>query len=251
MQKSRVSTSMQFVIAAWLILILEVLDIFLKGTTPTVRASIRLLYGLITAGLSSYILRTVKIRDYRIRYQKTTKAIGIIWIIALLVLFLIFAHIFNNLIAVLSAKTLISDTMMALSAGFFEEFICRGLLFNAFLTMFKNNSLKYTFTACFSALFFGAFHLLNLINGQPLAPTIQQVIYAFVFGVILASVRTVTNTLVWPVILHFLFDWQAGISVSHIFTGVVTWPVFLIVWGFFLIMTLIFLISYDSSANHS
>ncbi|GAD16787.1 hypothetical protein LOT_1325 [Lentilactobacillus otakiensis DSM 19908 = JCM 15040] len=39
--------------------------------------------------------------------------------------------------------------------------------------MFKNNGYKYTLTACSSALFFGAFHPLNLINGQPLDPTIQ------------------------------------------------------------------------------
>ncbi|KRL11610.1 hypothetical protein FD05_GL002248 [Lentilactobacillus otakiensis DSM 19908 = JCM 15040] len=57
--------------------------------------------------------------------------------------------------------------------------------------------------------------------------------------------------MVWPVILHFLFDWQAGMAVSHVFTGVVAWPAFLIVWGFFLIVTLIFLISYDRNVNHS
>ncbi|MBZ3776767.1 hypothetical protein ABC628_11175 [Lentilactobacillus otakiensis] len=132
MPKSRVSTSMQFVIAAGLILILEVLDIFLKRTTPTVRACVGLLYSIISAALIGYILKSTKVRDYHIKYQKATKVIGIIWIIALLVLFLIFAHVLNNVIAVLDAKTLISDTMMSLSAGFFEEFICRGLLFSAF-----------------------------------------------------------------------------------------------------------------------
>lgn len=251
MRKSRVSISMQFVIATGLILILEILDIMLKGVSPIIRASVRLLYGLVMAGLITYILRTLKIRNYPIKYKKATKVIGIVWIIALLVLFLIFCHIVNNLIGVFGAKTLVSDTMMALSAGFFEEFICRGLLFNAFLKMFKNNNLKCTLTACSSALFFGIFHLLNLINGQALTPTIQQVIYAFVFGVILASVRTVTNTLIWPVILHFLFDWQAGMSISHIFSGIVAWPTFLIVWGLFLILGLAFLISFDRSANQS
>ena len=147
------------------------------------------------------------------------------------------------------AKTVVADTMMALSAGIFEEFLCRGLLFSAFLSVFKQAKYKFTEAALASGIFFGLFHFMNLISGQGFLPTLQQATYAFVIGAIFASIRLTTNTLTWVVLIHALIDWQPGISVTHTVSSLASWLVFLAVWGTILVVTVIFLISFDISSK--
>ena len=88
---------------------------------------------------------------------------------------------------------------------------------------------------------------MNLISGQGFFPTLQQATYAFVIGAIFASIRLTTNTLTWVVLIHALIDWQPGISVTHTVSSLASWPVFLAVWGTILVVTVIFLIAFDSS----
>uniref|UniRef100_UPI00384E1993 CPBP family intramembrane glutamic endopeptidase n=1 Tax=Lentilactobacillus parafarraginis TaxID=390842 RepID=UPI00384E1993 len=138
--------------------------------------------------------------------------------------------------------------LMAFSAGMCEEFIFRGLLLSACLEIFSRSNLKYTLTACLSALFFGMFHFVNALH-QPIGATIQQVIYACVLGMLLAAVRISTNTMGWVVLLHWLYDASAGLSVNTSATGTGLWAPFLIFWGLLLLVALLFMISYDHSTN--
>ncbi|WP_203630395.1 CPBP family intramembrane glutamic endopeptidase [Lentilactobacillus fungorum] len=251
MSKSRLSIPMALLVTIGLIICYLGTDVVLKGTTPFVHAGFRLLYALIASGIIYYILRTAKVRTGRVTYSRATKIWGIIFLAAFLILFLLLDPIPQHIWAVFHSHTFIADTMMALSAGFAEEFLFRGILLSIFIQLFKNNALKYTFSVCASALCFGSIHLVNLIGGQLLTPTLQQVIYAFVLGIMLGSVRITTNTMMWPVLTHFLFDWQAGISVNTHFDGAASWLPFFIVWGAFFTVTAIFLVTYDHSADRS
>ncbi|EHO49866.1 CAAX amino terminal protease family protein [Lentilactobacillus kisonensis DSM 19906 = JCM 15041] len=242
---------MEFVSAVILIICYLCTDLVLKGTTPFVHASFRLLFALIISGIIYYILRTAKVRADPIKYSRAAKIWGIIFLVVFLILFLLLDPIPRQVLAVFHSHTFIADTMMALSAGFAEEFLFRGLLLSTFMRVFRNNALKYTFSACASALCFGSMHLANLVNGQLLIPTIQQAIYAFVLGVMLASIRITTNTMTWTVLAHFLLDWQAGLSVNTHMDGTTPWLLFFIVWGIILIITVIFLITYDHSADRT
>lgn len=251
MRKSRIGITMQFV---WVIILnfgcLGV-DGALNHATPLLHSELRFLYALAASGIIYYILRTTKVRNDHINYSTITKIWGVLLIIAFLVLFFVKQHVMLNVYEIFKSYTIVADTLMALSIGFFEEFLSRGLLLSTFMQIFKNATLKYTFAACSSAICFGLFHFINLASGQPLIPTIQQVIYAFVIGVMFASVRIVTNSMIWPVLLHTLFDWQMGISYITNRDYTTPWLSFFTSWGALLIVTIVFLISLDHSANRS
>ena len=55
---------------------------------------------------------------------------------------------------------------------------------------------------------FGCLHGLNIINGQALIPTIQQVILAGLTGGVFYTIYRKTGLLVVPMILHALMDFS-------------------------------------------
>lgn len=236
----------EFWLAALFLVLLMGVDFSVRGAGPLVRGGARLIFALVVAGIVFYVLGTMKIFQTKIKLGTFAKIWEFIFGICLGGLFLLIS-ILGHTALMMHAKTVVADTMMALSAGIFEEFLCRGLLFSAFLSVFKQAKYKFTEAALASGIFFGLFHFMNLISGQGFFPTLQQATYAFVIGAIFASIRLTTNTLTWVVLIHALIDWQPGISVTHTVSSLASWPVFLAVWGTILVVTVIFLIAFDSS----
>lgn len=249
MVKNKLSWAKEFLLAALFIVLLMGVDFSVRGTAPLLRSVVRLVFALVVAGIVYYVLGTMKLFDRKIKLGTFAKIWGFVFGICLGGLFLLIS-ILGHSAMMMHAKTLASDTMMALSAGVFEEFLCRGLLFSAFLSAFQNFKYKFTSAALASGIFFGLFHFMNLVSGQGITQTFQQAIYAFVIGAIFASIRLTTNTLVWVVLIHSLIDWQPGISVTHTISSVASWPVFSAVWGTLLIVTVVFLFAYDGSYHH-
>lgn len=249
MIKNKMSWAKEFLLAALFIVLLMGVDFSVKGTGPLMRGGVRLVFAVVVAGIVYYVLGTMKIFEKKIKLGTFAKIWGFIFGICLGGLFLLIS-ILGHSAMMMHVKTLAADTMMALSAGIFEEFLCRGLLFSAFLSVFEKTKYKFTGAALASGIFFGLFHFMNLISGQGIAQTLQQATYAFVIGAIFASIRLTTNTLVWVVLIHWLIDWQPGISVTHTVSTIASWPVFLAVWGTLLVVTVIFLVAFDGSYNH-
>lgn len=248
MIKNKISWIKEFLLAALFIILLMGVDFSVKGAGSLMRGGTRLAFAIVVAGIIYFVLGTTKIFHHRIQLRTFAKIWGFIFGICLggLLLLLI---VLQRSALMAHSKTFIADTMMALSAGIFEEFLCRGLLFSAFLSAFNQAKYKFTEAALASGIFFGLFHLLNLISGQGIVQTLQQAMYAFVIGTIFVSIRLTTNTLLWVVLIHGIIDWQAGISVTHTVSAIAPWPTFSIIWGIILVVTVIFLISFDGSFN--
>lgn len=103
--------------------------------------------------------------------------------------------------------------LVALSAGIIEEILCRNLLFNLFTKCFDHTKWFLIWTSLSSSVIFGLLHLVNLTY-QRLMPTLQQVFYAFAFGLMLCFIHIFSNR-IWPcILLHFLIDLQANINKS-------------------------------------
>lgn len=87
-----------------------------------------------------------------------------------------------------------------LCVGFIEEVIFRGFLFQA---MCKDNVKLAVFV---SSITFGMGHMVNLLNGQDLIPTLLQICYATAFG-FLVTVIFYKGKSLWPcIIAHGVFN---------------------------------------------
>lgn len=89
---------------------------------------------------------------------------------------------------------------LSLAVGLDEETWMRGLL----LESLRHRGTWYAVVA--SSAFFGLFHGINIVSGQPASTTAVQVFVAFSFGLALGGLRVRTHSL-WPSILvHAAWD---------------------------------------------
>ena len=87
-----------------------------------------------------------------------------------------------------------------------EEILFRGIALDFAKEMTRGKRHAYIVcVTCYSAVF-AVFHLFNLIEGAGIAPTLLQVGYTFLTGMMFASVAMRTGNLWGGIILHFIFD---------------------------------------------
>jgi len=91
-----------------------------------------------------------------------------------------------------------------LLVGFTEEITTRGLLLTALRSRLAEPMVWFLSTAAFAAM-----HLLNFFGGQPLAPTLGQVVNTFLVGTAFYVLRRTTGTLIWAMVLHAVWDFSA------------------------------------------
>lgn len=108
--------------------------------------------------------------------------------------------------------------------GFFEELACRGLGVTSMMDVWRNRSKVIVMSACWSAVFFGLFHIINFFQGD-FWGTLGQIIYATGLGVMFAGVYLRTHNLLACAIMHGLID--ASSSVNSILSsglGIISSP---------------------------
>ena len=85
--------------------------------------------------------------------------------------------------------------------GFSEEMLTRGLGLVGARGSFTEHKAMW-----FTAILFGVLHVPNAFFGQSVAVTLQQIVFATVFGLVYYTVRRGTGTLVVPMVLHAMWD---------------------------------------------
>lgn len=93
-----------------------------------------------------------------------------------------------------TAAQILCHVIMMLCVGFIEEMIFRGYLFR----MMEKDNLRLAMVV--SALTFGIGHIVNLLNGEPLVPTLLQLCYATAIGWLFVVLFRKTGSL-WPCII--------------------------------------------------
>ncbi|MGM0110270.1 hypothetical protein IGI52_000566 [Enterococcus sp. DIV0187] len=191
-----------------------------------------ILFG-ISAGIAIIcygIVRTTKVSRMKIRSDRTTN----IWLAILgvmMVLFLLVViDVSTNIGTLLSSDfdLLITSFLSAASAGIFEEFLVRVLVFSAFLKVFEKSAFSLVWASVLSSLLFGLLHFPNLTT-QSLDATLQQIFYATVLGFVFSVLRIRSNGIIWAVLLHFLIDFAPTIASSS-GESAVSWGLLLIVF---------------------
>lgn len=93
-----------------------------------------------------------------------------------------------------SATEILFHIIMMLNVGFIEEMIFRGFLFR----MMEKSNLRLAMLV--SAVTFGMGHIVNLLNGEALIPTLLQLCYATAIGWLFIVIFRKSKSL-WPCIV--------------------------------------------------
>ena len=134
-----------------------------------------------------------------------SETLRVCWLILLADLFYVSASAFG----ISRAPHMIGTAMIiALGAGFFEEYFFRGLFLKLAFQDGIRSSKQVLEGVFLSALFFGLAHLGNLTH-QPLNATLFQVYYATAIGILFAAIYLRTGSLWWTIFLHFLIDFAS------------------------------------------
>ncbi len=109
-----------------------------------------------------------------------------------------------------SAAAVLVWMVLALTVGFVEEGLFRGLILHALAPR------GWWRAAILSALFFGFSHSLNVLGGSSPAYVVLQVGYAIAFGFAFAAMA-LRSGVIWPlVIAHFLIDFAGFIAADRV-----------------------------------
>lgn len=99
-----------------------------------------------------------------------------------------------------SKSEIIYHILTMINVGFIEEIIFRGFLFK----MMAQENIKKAIIV--SAITFGIGHIVNLINGSSLIPTLIQICYAISLGYLFVIIFYKSNSLIPCIITHALIN---------------------------------------------
>ena len=121
-----------------------------------------------------------------------------------------------------STKEIVFYILTMINVGFIEEIVFRGFLFK----MMKKDNVKIAIIV--NAITFGMGHIINLLTGAELIPTLMQICYAFSIGYLFVIIFYKSKSLVPCIITHSLMN---SLSVFNIENSISLYiaPVFLIV----------------------
>ena len=119
-----------------------------------------------------------------------------------------------------SSNEIIFHILTMLNIGFIEEIIFRGFLFK----MMAKNNVKSAIIV--SAITFGAGHIVNLINGADLIPTLIQICYATSIGYLFVIIFHKSKSLIPCIITHCLVNSLSVFNVENTMSLYIS-PIFL------------------------
>lgn len=112
----------------------------------------------------------------------------------------------SHLLAIVAAGVLV---------GFAEETLFRGIVLRAL----RNGTRHEASVVLWSSLWFGFFHLTNLITGSPMASILNQCVQASIVGVVLYLARRARGLLVVAMVLHAVWDMSSFAFGVHAVDG--------------------------------
>lgn len=113
--------------------------------------------------------------------------------------------------------------LTALSTGWVEEVLCRGVVVTTLLQAWGRSRKGIYLSVLVSSALFGLAHLGNFLLGRkPLLNSITQITFSIFFGVIFAAC-VLRNRAIWPMILlHAAVDWAATLREIAVGGGLLT-----------------------------
>lgn len=197
-----------FILAIILLIALFVMPHLIVGNTIT-KWSIVIIFIAIFAYVAKRFILTTKTFSQRLKLQGISKVMMIIYCIFLTLIVLKMIQSEISLFKLPLYKIMVA-ALAAILPAICEEFMFRGILFNAFLLLFRKEKYDILWTSIVCSILFSLVHLNNL-SSQSLISTIGQVISMLGVGLILSYLRVWSNGLIWGMVVHFLQDFSPKI----------------------------------------
>lgn len=151
---------------------------------------------VITLTIVSTILSTKKVKYYSLTKVKNYKKY--LYFIPLILLVLI--NFIGGINISNTPKEILMFMLIMLEVGFIEEILFRGFLYKV---IEKDNK---KLAIIITSITFGIGHIVNLLNGVDLIPTLIQIIYSIAIGYLFVKVLIKSKSL-WPcIITHSLLN---------------------------------------------
>lgn len=165
-------------------------------------------------------------KNYRkiIKFDSNKKYSIVMIIFIPLSILAIFSFVYNFKISL----SFFIPLIIAFLAGFAEELVFRGVLFNIIK---KEKGIMYAIVL--SAIFFSIMHITNILGGMPLKQNLLQLVNTFFGGLFLASAYYYTKNIFIVIAYHFMWDY---VPLSKI---TVTYPIITLIIFFLIILELI------------
>lgn len=137
----------------------------------------------------------------RVKYYGITKVSNIKKFLFFIPLLLIASvNLWNGININNTSSEIIIYILTMINIGFLEEIIFRGFLFK----MMAKDNIKSAIIV--SSLTFGIGHIVNLLNGADLIPTLLQICYAVALGYLFVTILIKSKSLIPCVITHILIN---------------------------------------------
>ena len=194
--------------------------------------------------INSYCIQNFGIDDYRSTIINTIFSIALIILAIILkrttyygltkvkklrdylyfipLIFIVSVNLWNGININNSTSEIIFHILTMINIGFIEEIIFRGFLFKM---MAKDNAKK---AIIVSAITFGIGHIVNLLNGADLIPTLMQICYAISIGYLFVIIFYKSKSLIPCIITHCLVNSLSIFNVENTISLYVS-SVFLII----------------------
>lgn len=158
--------------------------------------------------LFSAVLLALIISLNRVVYYGLTKVTNLKKYLYFLPLWLIVSvNLWDGITTNSTAGELCFHVLTMLNVGFIEEIIFRGFLFK----MMEKDNLKSAIAV--SSITFGIGHIVNLLNGADLVPTLLQMCYAVALGYLFVMIFYRSKSLIPCIITHAVIN---ILSIFHV-----------------------------------
>ena len=159
----------------------------------------------------------------RTSYYGLTKVTNLKAYLYFIPLFLIISvNLWNGVNINNSTSEIIFYILTMINVGFIEEIIFRGFLFK----MMAKDNVKSAIVV--SAITFGIGHIVNLLNGAELVPTLMQICYAISIGYLFVIIFYKSKSLIPCIITHCLVNSLSIFNVENVISLYVS-SIFLII----------------------
>ncbi len=162
-----------------------------------------------------FIIYYSKKEKFEKPYLEKSSKINLILLPFLLITFSnFFVVLYDGLIIYdfINVPYLVLSGFNCLLTAIIEEIIFRHFIYTEF--KYTNSTFK---SIVFTSLIFGGMHLLNITSLSSVPVCIIQSIYTFGLGLVLSIVYIFTKNILFPIILHFLFNFVNDILIANIF----------------------------------
>ena len=194
--------------------------------------------------INSYCMQNFGLEDYRSTIINTVFSVAVLALIVSLkrvdyyglvkvtdakkylyfipLLLIVSVNLWNGLNINNTPGKIIFYMLSMVNIGFLEEIIFRGFLFK----MMAKDNLKSAIIV--SSITFGLGHIVNLLNGADLVPTLMQICYAVALGYLFVVIFYKSKSLVPCIVTHIVIDVLSVFNVENSLSVYII-PVFLIV----------------------